>query len=317
MPLLNGLKTPLLRVLQVLIISLSLWRPAAAPCTSTDNQGKEPYVLSIRQTLVGRVRKHTIAPKETLLDIARQYDLGFNEIQDICPRWNPWVPPVGAQMVIPSRWVIPQTLAGGILINLAELRLYWFARDGAAVMTFPVAIGDTGTVTPTGIFKISAKLTRPAWYVPPSLQHKYSLLTIPPGPDNPLGSFWLGLGQSRYGIHGSDVPWSIGRLVTNGCIRMYPEDIALLFDRVEKGTPVKIIYEPVKIGFLEDKIYVEVHKDIYGKIPNLVIYGFDFLDRKNLTHHVSARKYYQALKRRDGLPIDVSNSPKKKSPEVR
>ena len=116
----------------------------------------------------------------------------------------------------------------------------------------------------------------------------------------------MGLARSKYGIHGTDIPWSIGRLVTRGCIRLYPEDIQNLFQKVDIGTPVALIYEPVKIGSVSEKIYVEVHRDIYGRIDHFRRYGYKKLKEKSLSRRVDMNKFDQAVERRNGMPVDVT-----------
>ncbi|MFW6054446.1 MAG: L,D-transpeptidase family protein, partial [Thermodesulfobacteriota bacterium] len=130
---------------------------------------------------------------ETLLDIARLYDLGFNEMQDLYPELDPWIPPEGTELTIPSRWVIPGERRKGIVVNVAELRLYFFRGKEKAVRTFPIGIGRRDWPSPLGTFRVGEKRANPRWYIPRSLQEKYGLKTMPPGPDNPLGNYWIGL----------------------------------------------------------------------------------------------------------------------------
>jgi L,D-transpeptidase ErfK/SrfK len=124
----------------------------------------------------------------------------------------------------------------------------------------------------------------------------------------------MGLGSNSYGIHGSDIPWSVGRLVTHGCIRMYPEDIQQLFHTVSTGTPVTIIYEPVKIGIYSERVFAEIHRDIYEKIEDFSAYGFKQLQQSGLTHRVDLKIFQQALKRQDGMPIDITIPNKQLNP---
>ena len=273
----------------------------------------EPFLKDVTlpgrtESVMGKPGRHTIKRKETLLDIAREWDLGFNEIQDFYPGLDPWIPPEGMELIIPSQWVIPEIVQEGIVINVAELRLYLFSKRENLAMTFPIGIGDKDFETPKGVFRISEKRVHPTWYIPPSLQAKYNAKTMPPGPENPLGEYWMGLGDSSYGIHGTDIPWSVGRLVTHGCIRLYPEDIERLFGLVEIGTMVKIIYEPVKIGVSGGKVYVEVHKDIYEKVGDLLSYGYNRLDEKGVTDMVDLEKFQLVIDRRDGMPVDISRA---------
>lgn len=263
--------------------------------------------FSAAQTVVGVPQKHVVEKKETFLDIARDYDLGFNELEDLYPLQDPWIPPEGMKVVIPSQWVLPDVRRSGIVINIAELRLYYFIGKIKMVRTFPVGIGDSDWQSPvSGLFRITDKRVHPTWYVPESLQEKYGVKTMPPGPENPLGDFWMGLGYSSYGIHGTNFPWAVGRLVTHGCIRLYPEDIELLFGLVEPGTPVEIIYEPVKIGLRAGRVYVEAHRDIYNRLEDFDLYAFSRLKKSGVFEKVDLKKFTEAIDRRDGLPVDVT-----------
>jgi L,D-transpeptidase ErfK/SrfK len=267
---------------------------------------EDPAVFSTALKLIGGIKQHRIREKETLLDIARQFDLGFNEIQDLYPQLDLWLPPSGRVIRIPSQWILPDGARGQIVVNIAEFRLYYFNRNGTQVSTFPVSVGESGWPTPEGTFVIGGKIAHPRWFVPPSLKQKYPFSSLPPGPDNPLGEFWLGLSHTHYGIHGTDFPWSIGRAVTRGCIRLYPEDIKRLFDRVQPGTSVKIIYAPVKIAVRRDRVFAEVHRDIYKRIGNLEQYGIRLLRNKKIARRVDLEKYRRILERQDGVPVDVT-----------
>lgn len=259
------------------------------------------------KTVIGAPVRHTISGEETFLDIARAYDLGFNEISDLYPDQDPWVPPEGIELVIPSQWILPSPRPRGIVINIPEMRLFQFRKTKQLVRTFPISIGKPGRPTPTGTFRIGVKEINPVWHIPKSLRKKYGAESMPPGPDNPIGRFWIGLGDSGYGIHGTDIAWSVGRAVTHGCIRLYPEDIKRLFPLAEYATRVEIIYEPVKFGLLSGKIYVEVHKDIYHRISDLTEYALRRLKEEGLEGRVNLGKFKRALRLQDGLPLDVSS----------
>ena len=260
------------------------------------------------KTVIGAVQKHIVKKRETFLDIARSYDLGFNELEDLYPKQDPWIPPEGMQVVIPSQWILPEAQTEGIVINVAELRLYYFMRKIGMVKTFPIGIGDEGWYTPLGIFRVQEKRVHPVWYIPESLQEKYGAKTMPPGPDNPLGDYYIGLSRSGYGIHGTNIAWSVGRLVTHGCIRLYPEDIRELFTMVKPEMSVEIVYEPVKFGILSGRIFVEVHKDIYGRIGDVIGYAYEKLKAEGLREKIDYDKFNRALIRQDGLPVDITLS---------
>lgn len=287
-----------------ILVALSLTGPMGY--NELKSASIDVYAYMSIQNLVGVPRRHVIKKEETLLDIARMYNLGFNEIQDLYPDWDPWLPPAGTTVDIPSQWILPETLKGGILVNMAELRLYYFNEENGTVKTFPIGIGDRAWPTPEGTFRITGRLFKPTWTVPPSLRNKYGVKTIPPGPSNPLGEYWLGLDDSRYGIHGTNFPWSIGRMVTRGCIRMYPEDIRLLFNIVQVGTLVKIIYEPVKVSNQSGKVFVEIHRDIYEKIGDISKYAHLLLLEQRVADYVDSEKLRQALNRRSGMPVDIT-----------
>ncbi len=257
------------------------------------------------KTVIGVITHHSVKKGQTLLDIAKDYGLGFNEIADLYPDIDPWIPPTGHKLVIPSQWILPNVIDSGIVINVAELRLYYFIH-GRLAKTYPVGIGDMDWVTPIGDYNIGLKQVNPVWHVPLSLREKYGVTTMPPGPDNPLGAYWMGLGDSHYGIHGTPMPWSIGRPATHGCIRLYDEDIETLFRTVPSGTEVKIIYEPVKFGLLNGKIYTEIHPDIYRRIKDFKAYARKRLEENDLKDKVSIFRFEKALERSDGLPADVT-----------
>jgi L,D-transpeptidase ErfK/SrfK len=269
---------------------------------------QKPIGLDVQENnLIGFPQKYIVKDKDTLLDIARNFNLGFSEMQLMYKEIDPWIPPKGLELVIPTQWVLPEGIWQGIVINIPEMRLYLFYQKKSTVRTYPIGIGVEENTTPIGKFYIKEKVTNPTWHIPVSLRAKYEGKTmIPPGPDNPLGSHWLGLSINGYGIHGTNIPWAVGRLVTHGCIRLYPEDIIRLYPIVSVGTPVHIIYEPVKIGFQEGRIFVEVHEDIYNRIPDLRRFTLQKLERKKIQHLVDGEKLEEAINRRSGFPEEVT-----------
>ena len=220
-------------------------------------------------TVIGRMLVHTVKPGETLLDIARRYGLGVTELQAFHPDRDPWLLEEGSVLQIPTLWIVPPTRHRGIVINVPEMRLYRFHAKRGTVITYPVTVGEEETQTPLGTFRVVEKEEDPEWNIPPKLRHKYNTKIMPAGPDNPIGRYWLGLSARGYGIHGTDNPWSVGRILSNGCIRLYPEDIEKLYADVPKGTAVEILYEPVKLGFRGSVLFVEVLDDPYGFIGDM------------------------------------------------
>jgi L,D-transpeptidase ErfK/SrfK len=287
------------------VITAALLGPPSTPdCPPRPYDGPLPAITV--ETIIGHPITHTIAEGETFYDIARMHDVGINDLTALYPELDPWLPPPGSTLTIPTRWILPKLKKQGILINLPELRLYYFHRNGTAVSTFPIGIGTEERVTPRKTFTVSRKIVCPTWTVPPSLHDKYGAIKIPPGPDNPLGKYWIGLGSSSYGIHGTNFPWAVGNLVTHGCIRVYPEDIRVLFPHIALNTEVEIIYEPVKLAVVDDRVLIEVHDDIYGLIDDFWLHGLMKVARRRLIGAVDLAALRQALRKRNGLPTDIT-----------
>ncbi|WP_161635190.1 L,D-transpeptidase family protein [Desulfovermiculus halophilus] len=260
-------------------------------------------------TVVGMPATHVVREGETLLDIARSHGLGFLELQRLYPEIDPWIPPVGRELTIPRQWIVPPNGAAEIVINLPELRLYHFRskKDAELVTTYPLGIGTTDNPSPVGRFKVGAKRKNPTWYVPKSLEKKYGTQVVPPGPDNPLGDYWISLGQSGYGLHGTNIAWSVGRLATHGCIRLYPEHIQPLFARVRPEQDVTIIYEPIKLGVVHGRVYAQAYPDIYGRIDDYVHYAYLKLSSFGAYTLVDVEKYSRVIAQKNGRAVDISS----------
>lgn len=212
--------------------------------------------------LLGHVGDDVAGPGNELADVARRHDLGFVELRAA----NPAIPATdiaaGIRIVVPTAHLLPDAPRRGIVINLAELRLFYFPPDGGPVRTFPISIGRSGLETPTGQTFVVRKQANPTWYPPPSIRAENPKLprAVGPGPNNPLGAFAVYLDWPRFLLHGTNRPASIGRRVSHGCIRLYPEDIAELFRLVAVGTPVTVVDQPVKLGRnAAGDLFMEVH----------------------------------------------------------
>lgn len=220
--------------------------------------------------VVGKVRTGVVEHGENLAHVARRYDVGYYEILEANPNVNPLKLKSGMRVVIPSQYVLPDAPRQGIVINLAELRLYEYPEGTNTVVTEPIGIGRLGGdfATPTGNFTIIEKKKDPAWHVPKSVAEDMAArgvilpAVIPPGPDNPLGQYMLRLSNYTYLIHGTNKAEGVGRRTSAGCIRMYPEDIETLFYSVPVGTPVTIINQPYKVGRLGDQVLLESHRPL-------------------------------------------------------
>jgi len=295
-----------------LIISVLLLLAAADLALAQTDYPVEPTSKDPAKqvTLIGRFRVHTVEPEETLLDIARKYDLGISELTAFYPEKDPWLLEAGSQMQIPALWIIPPSKRRGIVINVPEMRLYHFHPKKRSVSTYPVTVGEEETPTPLGTFHIIDREVDPEWNIPPKLQHKYNKKIMQSGDDNPIGKYWLGLSRRGYGIHGTDNAWSVGRILSNGCIRLYPEDIEKLFPDVPKGALVEIVYEPVKFGFRDRVIFVEVHEDPYGLIEDLEQHTRSIAQKMAIEDSVDWEKVYLAMDLKNGVPAPVGALPK-------
>ncbi len=274
--------------------------------------GLERFLIPIGDSLVGEITWHTVSPKETLLDIARYYDLGYNQIVLANPKVDPWLPPVGKKVLIPSCYVLPPFQAG-IVVNLAEMRLYFFRHEAGkpVVYTAPIGVGTEGKLTKLGVYTIIRKKKDPYWHVPESIRKEDPSLPekVPPGPNNPLGQFAMYLSRESYAIHGTNKPWGIGRRVSHGCIRLYPEDIKALFPLVPVGTPVFIIYQPYKIGVRGRRVYLQAFPDFEKKISQplfMVIKELNALEEQ-LGQKISVDliKAKKVLEEHSGVPTPI------------
>lgn len=256
--------------------------------------------------------------EDTLLDIARQYDIGFIAIRAANPGVDPWLPGAGKTLAVPTRFILPDAPHRGIVINLPELQLYYFPTRGEP-MSFPIGIGGEGVETPVGHTIVTRKREHPTW-IPTASEHAEDPdlpAVVPPGPDNPMGELALYLGWKDYAIHGTNQPYSIGRRDSHGCIRMYPEDIARLFALVTPGTPVTVVDEPVKVGRQGSELYLEIHWDQADAelletkgVPRAEIAAdADGLVVKAAGTDVDRLNWYAihlAEDRRDGIPVQAT-----------
>ena len=208
----------------------------------------------------GETEIYKAAFEDTLIHLARNNGLGFVELRAANPTLDPWIPGAGARITLPKKHLLPDAPRKGLVINLSEMRIYYFKNPGEQPLTYPISIGREGLQTPKGTTSIVRKKEGPTWRPTARMREEDPELpaSVPPGPDNPLGTHAMYLGWSQYLIHGTNKPFGIGRRVSSGCMRMYPEDIVKLFPMVPVGTKVTVVDQPVKVGWIDDRLFVEV-----------------------------------------------------------
>lgn len=273
------------------------------------------FIMSRDVTCYGSTRSVKVNDEETLLDIARDLDLGYNQIIAANPGIDPWIPAKGSLVLDPSAFVLPKERSNpSIVVNLAEMRLYYFLSNGGHdyFLTAPIGVGTEGFLTKLGTYKVKSKTPNPTWVVPESIKKENPDLPneVPPGPDNPLGDYAFRLSEMLYAIHGTNKPWGIGRRVSHGCMRMYPEDVAALYAMVPVGTTVHVIYEPIKVGWGDGKCWVQVFDDFDNRIENpvsKVLGELAYYDTTMGPLEIDFKALSRALKDKTGVPVAIAH----------
>jgi len=299
-------------IFRVLVAAIAIvcgrWYPAGPAQADTQHQG---VGLRNRIGVLGSPRSYQVRANESLFEVARKFDVGINAMVAANPETDPWIPSVGSLIVIPTSWILPDLpTRSGIVVNIPELRLYYFPRERSrSVVTFPLGIGDQGRDTPTGSYWVIDKITNPAWHVPKSIRAESPHLpnVVPSGSDNPLGSHALRLSRSSVLIHGTNRPWGIGRRSSHGCLRLYPEDIVKLFKLVAKGTRVTIVDQPIKVCVQGGRVFVEAHRLESETVD--VGRAMHLLASKNLVARTDFAKLIRAIEEMKGIPVDVTLVP--------
>lgn len=271
--------------------------------------------------LIGEPRQVTASGSQTLLDIARSQDVGQEEILHANPGVDRWLPGDGTPVVIPSHYVLPDARRRGLVLNLPEMRVYHFPKAArgtqAAVDTYPASVGRMDWKTPLGGTRVVRKQRDPSWHPPESVRKEAEAAgedipqVIPPGPDNPLGAYALRLGLPGYLIHGTNKPYGVGMRVTHGCVRLLPEDIEELFGRVPVGTPVQILNQPVKTGWQDGVLYVEVHPPLdedQTAHKDLLRFTLErvYVELQKQPAVLDGRALRQAVEQARGIPVAIS-----------
>jgi len=270
------------------------------------SDSKAPHVVNARQ-------------KDTLLDIAREFDIGQNEILIANPTVDRWLPGEKAKIIIPNSHLLPNTPHEGLVLNLPEYRLYYYPTSKSGrrtVTTNPISIGRVNWDTPLGKTKVVAKTKNPTWTPPKSIKEEHAAEgdilpdVFPAGPDNPLGLYAMRLGVPGYLIHSTNKPFGVGMRVSHGCIRMYPEDIEKLFPNIKVGTPVHIVNQIIKVGWSNNVLYIEVHPHLEGRevsYNDKVNIALDLIEQSNdgRIPAVNSRVLKKALKEMSGIPVAI------------
>lgn len=287
--------------------------PIAFP--EPQNIERNRFALGKDDTMVGQLATVTVRDGDTLADIARHFDLGHEEIGAANPGLDVWVPEPGRRAVLPLRFVLPDAPRKGIVVNLAAMRLFYFPGQGREeVLTYPVGIGREGRSTPLGEMFVARKTARPTWYVPESIRRDHEKkgdplpAAVSPGPDNPLGEYAMYLSRPSYLIHGTNKPFAIGLRASNGCLRLYPEDIEPLFQATPVKTPVRIVNQPYLLGWRDGQLYLEAHEpheELNGPALRKALYGKLKAIEKKQNRKLDWQKIEAVVAEQRGIPVPV------------
>ncbi len=303
-----------LRLIVFFIVILSLYGCATTRIVHEEYQPIESSVAK-GDDVIGRLAFISLEKGDTLPDIARHFSLGINAVSAANPGIDMWVPEAGKRIMLPLSFILPDAPRKGIVINLAAMRLFQFKRDSdlLAVLTYPVGVGTEERPSPTGQMYVERKVPRPTWHVPASIARDHLKkgdplpAAVPPGPENPLGEYALYLSKSTYLMHGTNKPASIGLRATNGCIRLYPEDVKKLYEKTPLKTPVSIVNQPYLLGQSNGVVYMEVHAApenldavefdrIYAKLRNI---------EKESGRTLDWSKVKKAMAEARGIPVPI------------
>ena len=302
-------------------VALGAWLLASSAVADSSELPKGHFLLPEEGNMVGQVYTVTATEEDTLLDIARAHNVGYEEIRMANPDTSLWVPGEGTEVTIPGQYILPDEARSGIVINVAELRLYYYPEvaegETPRVETYPIGIGRDAYNTPLGVTETTMRLETPAWYPPESIRREAAErgdpapAVVPPGADNPLGEYAILLDIPGYLIHGTNQPDGIGMRASRGCIRMHPEDIESVFWRVPVGTQVNIIDSPIKVGWGEEgnryiQAFTATDEQVFGMETLLNVVG---LIEKHDGGNASSVNYEQVseiLERANGQIVPIS-----------
>lgn len=275
------------------------------------------------EDVVGEIKVIKARYEDTFADLGTANDLGYLEMQAANPGVDAWLPGAGSDIVLPTRFILPPGPREGIVINLAEYRMYYFPKGKDVLYTYPLGIGREGWGSPVTQARITAKTPNPSWYPPKSIREEHAAdgdilpTYVPPGPDNPLGPYKLTLSTPGYLIHGSNKKFGIGMRVSHGCFRMLNNNVLELASMVPVGTSVRVINEPYKFGVSGGKIYLEAHAPLSeqegvtaseGEKQTAVVNAMIKSGKFN-GQQLDWQLVREVVNAEDGLPIDVASLP--------
>lgn len=295
-----------------LVLLLSLWFLAGAAAVGASSKECVLY-----QQVAGCQEEYVVESRVSLIRLAQERGIKWTALG----RRNRLKPPYrlkkGMVLKIDTSHIVPHELTDGLIINLPEPVLYYF-KDGTYQRRYTLAVGKPSWPTPTGMYKIYEKRKNPTWNVPESIQEEMweegleVVEQVPPGPKNPLGKFFMGTTADGVGIHATNRPWSVGYYVSHGCIRMLPDEIEKLFPQIGLGTPVKIIYRPIKMALTaQGRIFLEAHPNIYQRKMDSMALVKELAWKNRLEDRIDWDLVPKVLKAREGVARDIT----KESPE--
>lgn len=266
------------------------------------------------QSLIGQVQYSSAGSNDNAATVAQRYDIGFNALESANPHLNVARGVSGATLQIPTQHLLPNLPREGIIVNLPEMRMYYFV--GKKVLTYPIGIGKIGKTIPITKAEITTKKTNPTW-TPPDDIREFNLQqgvilpkVMPAGPDNPLGPYAIYMTVPTYLIHSTIFPESVGKRASFGCIRMYESDIVEFFPSIQGGIPVAIVNSPVKVGWQNEHLYIEAYQPLeeHGNaydttLPGMVHMIADASKNQNTLIDWQLVSYID--KARDGLPHEI------------
>lgn len=279
---------------------------------------------------IGEIEIYRAKYEDTLVHLGRDNNLGFVEMRAANPNLDPWIPGANAKIIMPKQHILPDAPRDGVVINLPEMRLYFY-KKGADPVSYSIGVGREGLKTPLGTTTVQRKVIGPTWTPTERMRKEDPTLppVVPPGPENPMGTHAMYLGFPQIAIHGTDKPYGIGRRVSSGCIRMYPEGVVELYPQVQVGTKVTVVDQPIKVGWIGDKMFIEVHPTQEQSLAIeeegvLKSYEITKADMKRITskagehaNQIDWQSVRQAVRDHRGYPVPVLDVRKKPGERVK